>query len=137
MTYVASKNYDYDAIRASTKALIDIGAEARRQDFVVVYDASITTIDERYEEALRGVKAQSSGTPRDPEDYPMLTEEIGVVYGTLDEVINAAYGETASLWQVLKEIEAVRLQAKLDVDAAPNEKSTIEALADIDWILIS
>lgn len=118
-----------DAIKASLKSTVDSLAEVERLKYITPGNGQAMTYQQKVTEA-QGFKA---ATNPQPEDFPMLSSEVGITAPTLDEVadiILAAYGQ----WQLIgAAIEAIRLGAKRDIDAATDEAAAQAVVDAIEW----
>ncbi|WP_197322341.1 hypothetical protein, partial [Enterococcus faecium] len=66
-------------------------------------------------------------------DYPILSSEVGITAETLSEVADVVLA-AFSLWQQIgAAIEAIRLGAKRDIDAAANEAAARAVVDAIEW----
>lgn len=86
-----------------------------------------------YQQKVAEAQAYKSATKPIPEDYPILASEVGITAPTLAEVADtvlAAYHQ----WQHIgAAIEAIRLGAKRNVDAAVNEAEARTIVDAIIW----
>ena len=132
MTYNASKDYDFSAIRAAAKAQVNLEAEQRRLQYITGGAAQAVVYREKVREA-RVYYGPDPDDPLDSDTYPMLKAEIGITAVDLAGVATAVLAANDTFVAKAKLIEAAVRQAYVDIDAAASKKSTIEAAGVIDW----
>lgn len=117
------------AFRLDLKRLVDEVAEVERLKYITPGAGQAMTYQQKVTEA----QGFNVATNPQPEDFPMLSSEVGITAPTLDEVadnILAAYGQ----WQLIgAAIEAIRLGAKRDIDAAGDEAAARAVVDAIEW----
>ncbi|MCX2699269.1 hypothetical protein [Ochrobactrum chromiisoli] len=107
---------------------VDTAAENERLKYITPGNGQAMTYQQKVAEA----QAFKAATSPQAADYPLLSSEIGITAETLDEVANIVLGAFAQWQQIGAMIEAVRLGAKRDIDAAEDEA---EARAIVDAIV--
>lgn len=102
-------------LKTLLKASVDSQAETERLKYITAGSGQSITYQEKAAEAVRYDKSGGVG------EYPFLTSEVGVTADTLEEVA-AIVLEMYNNWLVIGgAIEKIRLKAKNDIDAAPDE----------------
>ncbi len=120
---------DLAALREQVKARVDAAAEAVRLKYVTPGSAQAMVYREKAEEAAR---LQDDPAP-DPADYPILAASVGIEASTLALVAQQVLAKKA-LWTLLAAaIEAVRLGAKRDIDAAATAPAIEAIAANLAW----
>lgn len=116
-------------VRTELKARIDAAAEAERLKYITPGAGQAMTYQQKVDEA-RAFKIASSPKAA---DYPVLSSEVGITAETLSEVADVVLA-SFSLWQQIgAAIEAVRLGAKRDIDAAADEAAARAIVDAIEW----
>ncbi|OEI84649.1 hypothetical protein BA060_02545 [Brucella sp. B13-0095] len=116
-------------VKQALKKSVDTAAENERLKYITPGEGQAMTYQQKVDEA-RAFKAAS-----DPKaaDYPILSSEVGITAETLSEVADIVLAAFAQWQQIGAAIEAIRLGAKRDIDAAEDE-ATARAIVDaIVW----
>lgn len=120
---------DLDALKAQLKAQIDQSAETERLKYITPGAGQAMTYQQKVDEA-RAFKAASNPKPT---DYPVLSSEVGITAETLSEVADIVLAAFAHWQQIGAAIEAIRLGAKRDIDAAEDYITTRSIIDAIVW----
>lgn len=126
--------YRYPSLSAHktrVKAMIDDDAEKVRLKYVTPGSAQAMVYKQKAEEAA---KLQDDPSP-DPADYPVLSASVGIEAATLAEVATMVLTKHAQWAVMAAQIEAVRLQAKKDIDEAANVAAVNAVLDAVVWPL--
>jgi hypothetical protein len=119
---------DLAELKASLKAGIDAAAEQERLKYITAGAGQAMTYQAKAEEARRLALVPEGA---DPADYPLLAAEIGITAETLagvGDVVRAAYQQWLAIGAA---IEAVRLGAKLAIDAAVSAEDALSV--EVAW----
>lgn len=117
------------AIKSSLKGQIDSLAENERLKYITPGAGQAMTYQQKVDEA-RAFKNASSPNAA---DYPVLSSEVGITAETLSEVADVVLAAFAQWQQIGAAIEAVRLGAKRDIDAAADEAAARVIVDTIEW----
>lgn len=120
---------DGERIKLSLKAIIDAAAEDERLKYITPGNGQAMTYQQKVAEA-QAYKAASN--PK-AEDYPILSSEVGITAETLSGVADTVLAAFAQWQQIGAAIEAVRLGAKRDIDAAADEPAARAVVDAIEW----
>lgn len=116
-------------IKAGLKMAIDSAAETERLKYITPGTGQAMTYQQKVAEA-QGYKA---ATIPKPEDYPILASEVGITAPTLSEVADTVLAAYRQWQQIGAMIEAIRLGAKRDIDAAETEAAARAVVEAIVW----
>ncbi|MBQ0707725.1 MULTISPECIES: hypothetical protein [Brucella/Ochrobactrum group] len=120
---------DLSSLKSALKQGVDAWAETERLKYITPGEGQAMTYQQKVVEA-RAFKIASSPKAA---DYPVLSSEVGITAETLSEVADVVLA-AFSLWQQIgAAIEAVRLGAKRDIDAAANEAAARAIVDAIEW----
>ncbi len=117
------------AIKTNLKQRIDTRAENERLKYITPGEGQAMTYQQKVDEA-RAFKAASNPKAA---DYPVLSSEVGITAETLSEVADIVLAAFALWQQIGAAIEAVRLGAKRDIDAAADEAAARAIVDAIEW----
>lgn len=117
------------SVKTTLKAEVDKAAEAERLKYITPGTGQAMTYQQKVAEA-QGYKA---ATNPNPADYPILASEVGITAPTLSEVADTVLAAYRQWQQIGAGIEAVRLGAKRDIDAAGNEATARAVVDNISW----
>lgn len=116
---------DLAAIKITLKAAIDAQAETERLKYITPGHGQAMTYRQKVAEAQAFKAASNPQTA----DYPVLSSEVGITATTLGEVADIVLTAFAQWQQIGAAIEAVRLAAKRDIDAAEDEAAARAVVA--------
>ncbi|WGG58173.1 hypothetical protein [Brucella intermedia] len=116
-------------IKAELKSGVDIAAETERLKYITPGAGQAMTYQQKVDEA-RAFKAASNPQTS---DYLILSSEVGITAETLSEVADVVLAAFAQWQQIGAAIEAVRLGAKRDIDAAADEAAARSIVDAIEW----
>ncbi|UYT57767.1 hypothetical protein OHI65_14955 [Brucella sp. MAB-22] len=120
---------DLTALKKALKIEIDDAAEVERLKYITPGEGQAMTYQQKVDEA-RAFKAASNPKAA---DYPVLSSEVGITAETLSEVADIVLAAFALWQQIGAAIEAVRLGAKRDIDAAADEAAARAIVDAIEW----
>ena len=124
-----SKGHNYDVLKSQAKDSIDQLAEISRKRFLT----GGVGMDQVYAMKLAEAKQFLTNVAQDASQFPFLMAE-AQAHGTMMETEAKKIVDRAlEISQKLAQIEHIRRKAKLDIDAAPNKPSAIQAVVD-GWI---
>ncbi|MBE0560377.1 MAG: hypothetical protein IH622_06070 [Ochrobactrum anthropi] len=116
-------------IKAKLKSEIDRIAEIERLNYITPGNGQAMTYQQKVSEA----QAFKAATNPKTSDYPILSSEVGITAGALGEVADIVLAAFAQWQQIGAAIEAIRLGAKRDIDAAEDETSAGAIVDAIVW----
>ncbi|UZD70819.1 hypothetical protein [Brucella sp. JSBI001] len=116
-------------IKAGLKVEIDALAENERLKYITPGNGQAMTYQQKVTEA----QAFKAATDPQPEAFPMLSSEVGITAPTIDEVADVVLAAYAQWQQIGAAIEAIRLGAKRDIDAAEDEAAARAIVDAIEW----
>ncbi len=119
----------FEVLKASLKTSIDTAAETERLKYITAGTGQAMTYQQKVDEA-RALKAVSN--PKS-EDYPILASEVGITAPTLAEVADTVLAAYRQWQQIGAAIEAIRLGAKRDIDAAADEATARAVVDATNW----
>lgn len=119
----------FDKLKLCSKIEIDAAAEAERLKYITPGTGQAMTYQQKVAEA----QAYKAATKPKPEDYPILVSEVGITAPTLSEVADTVLAAYQQWQQIGAMIEAIRLGAKRDIDAAENEAAARAVVEGIVW----
>ncbi|MFK0331111.1 hypothetical protein ACIQUB_08310 [Rhizobium sp. NPDC090275] len=118
-----------DELKARLKATVDMSAELERGKYITAGSGQAMTYMQKASEASALLASENPVAS----DYPLLSAEVGITAGTIQEVaaiVNAAFVQ----WQQIgAAIEAVRLSAKASIDAAQSTSGALAAAENVNW----
>lgn len=117
------------AVQTALKETVDKAAEAERLKYITPGTGQAMTYQQKVAEA-QAFKATSNPNT---EDYPILATEVGITAPTLVEVADTVLAAYHQWQQIGAMIEAVRLGAKRDIDAAENEAAAHAVVDSVVW----
>lgn len=120
---------DIATVRSELKSVVDTLAEAERLKYITPGNGQAMTYQQKVTEA----QAYKVATNPQASEYPMLLSEVGITAETLDEVADIVLAAFAQWQQIGAIIEAIRLGAKRDIDAAENEAAARALVDAIVW----
>lgn len=116
-------------IKVALRQHVDAQAEAERLKYITPGTGQAMTYQQKVAEA----QAYKSATNPKPADYPILASEVGITAPTLSEVADTVLDAYRQWQQIGVMIEAVRLGAKRDIDAAENEAAAHTVVDSVVW----
>ncbi|APY14763.1 hypothetical protein BKD02_11245 [Brucella sp. 09RB8910] len=116
-------------IKTSLKQLVDANAETERLNYITPGNGQAMTYQQKVVEA----QALKAATNPKASDYPILSSEVGITADTLGEVADIVLAAFAQWQQIGAAIEAIRLGAKRDIDAAEDEAAARAIVDAIVW----
>ncbi|KAA9370917.1 hypothetical protein [Ochrobactrum quorumnocens] len=119
----------FDALKQSMKLAIDAEAEIERPKYITPGDGQAMTYQQKVAEA----QAFRAASNPQASDYPILSSEVGITADTLAEVTEIVLAAFAQWQQIGAMIEAIRLGAKRDIDAADDAATTRAIVDAIVW----
>lgn len=108
---------------------VDVSAETERLIYITPGVGQTMTYQQKVSEA-QAFKAASNPKAA---DYPILSSEVGITAETLDEVADIVLAAFAQWQKIGAAIEAIRLGAKRDIDAALDEAAARAIVDAIVW----
>lgn len=126
---VAPPAEDLATVKVALCRNVDALAETERLKYITPGNGQAMTYQQKVAEA-QAFKATSNPQPS---DYPILSSEVGITAGTLDEVADIVLAAFAQWQQIGAAIEGIRLGAKRDIDAAANEAAARAIVDAIEW----
>lgn len=118
-----------DDIKSSLKAGVDDAAETDRLKYITPGTGQAMTYQQKVSEA----QTFKAATSPQASDYPILSSEVGITAETLDEVADVVLAAFAQWQQIGAMIEAIRLGAKRDIEAAQDEVAARNVVSAILW----
>lgn len=118
-----------DVVKLTLKMQIDQSAETERLKYITPGTGQAMTYQQKVAEA-QAFKAASNPKPA---DYPILASEVGITAPTLSEVADTVLTAYRQWQQIGAMIEAIRLGAKRDIDAAEDEAVARTVVDAIVW----
>ena len=115
--------------KVSLRGIVDAAAETERLKYITPGNGQAMTYQQKVTEA----QAFKAETNPNAADYPILSSEVGITAETLDEVANIVLAAFAQWQQIGAAIEAIRLGAKRDIDAAQDEAAARAIVDAIVW----
>lgn len=116
-------------VKATLKSAVDTAAETERLKYITPGEGQAMTYQQKVTEA----QAYKAATDPQVSDYPILSSEVGITSATLDEVADIVLAAFAQWQQIGAAIEAIRLGAKRDIDAAADEAAARAIVDAIEW----
>ncbi|KAB2773244.1 hypothetical protein F9L00_24835 [Brucella anthropi] len=127
--YQVAVEVPLSAVKDALKAQIDALAETERLKYITPGNGQAMTYQQKVAEA----QAFKTATNPKATDYPILSSEVGITAETLAEVADIVLAAFAQWQQIGAAIEAIRLGAKRDIDAAEDETSARAIVEAIVW----
>lgn len=118
-----------DVVKLTLKLQIDQSAETERLKYITPGTGQAMTYQQKVAEA----QAYKSTTNPNLENYPILASEVGITAPTLSEVADTVLTAYRHWQQIGAMIEAIRLGAKRDIDAAENEAAAHTVVDSVVW----
>ncbi len=116
-------------LQGNLKRNVDNQAETERLKYITPGNGQAMTYQQKVAEA----QAFRAATDPQASDYPILSSEVGITAETLAGVADIVLAAFAQWQHIGAAIEAIRLGAKRDIDAAEDE-TTARAIVDaIVW----
>lgn len=109
---------------------IDADAETARLKYITPGAGQAMTYQQKVNEAQR---FDPDEVDPDPAKFPLLAAEIGITGATLMDVAGAVLNSFMQWQQIGAAIEAIRLGAKRDVDAAATPEDALAVYSAIVW----
>lgn len=120
-------------IKAGLRATIDSSAEAERRKYITAGSGQAMTYMQKADEAARYLAVVAKGDTPNPDDYPLLSAEVGITAPALGDVagvVSIAFTQ----WQVIGGmIEAARLSTKAAIDQAETVEAAQAAADSVIW----
>jgi len=116
-------------IKTAQKVEIDRLAEIERLKYITPGAGQAMTYQQKVAEA----QSYKAATNPKPADYPILASEVGITAPTLSEVADTVLAAYRQWQQIGAGIEAIRLGAKRDIDAAGTEAAARAVVDSISW----
>lgn len=117
------------ALKQALKGDVDNAAETERLKYITPGTGQAMTYQQKVAEA-QGYKAATNPKPA---DYPILASEVGITAPTLSEVADTVLAAYRQWQQIGAGIEAIRLGAKREIDAAGTEAAARAVVDSISW----
>lgn len=120
---------DLAAVKTQAKREIDAQAEAERLKYITPGAGQAMTYQQKVDEARSFMAASNP----EASDYLILSSEVGITAETLSEVADVVLAAFAQWQQIGAAIEAIRLGAKRDINAAQDEAAARVIVDEIEW----
>lgn len=120
---------DSSSVKFTLKRKVDQSAEIERLKYITPGEGQAMTYRQKVDEAL----AFEAATNPKAVDYPMLSAEVGITAETLGGVAGSVLAAFAKCQQIGAAIEAIRLGAKRDIDAAEDAATAYAIVDAIVW----
>ena len=118
-------------IKTRLKAEVDKAAEVERLKYITPGTGQAMTYQQKVAEAQGYIAATNPKLT----DYPLLASEVGITAPTLSEVAETVLVAYRQWQQIGAMIEAIRLGAKRDIDAAGNANEAHAVVNGVTWVL--
>lgn len=118
-----------ETLKSSLKVSIDQAAETERLKYITPGNGQAMTYQQKVDEA----RAFKAATNPKSTDYPLLSSEVGITAGTIDEVADVILLAFTEWQQIGGAIERTRLSAKRDIDSAKDEAAARQIVDAAVW----